>query len=78
MFIFIYIYFSYRIGLTGSKHLYDCFYTEQLLPDNKHAALLFTFLVTILENTDKDHEQLFLYDSLKEGVKFNPTAFGVV
>eukprot|EP01119_Soliformovum_irregulare_P019017 TRINITY_DN5943_c0_g1_i1.p1 TRINITY_DN5943_c0_g1~~TRINITY_DN5943_c0_g1_i1.p1 ORF type:complete len:2529 (-),score=855.67 TRINITY_DN5943_c0_g1_i1:42-7628(-) len=61
----------------GGKHLYQYYFTEQLVPDLKHAALLFTFLVTILRNTKKEYEQQFIYDTLKEGVKFNPEAFCV-
>jgi hypothetical protein len=79
--------------VSGGKHLHQYFFTEQLLPDVKHAALLFTLLVTILESnhsvcslilmtiftdTDKEHEQLFIYNALKEGSKFMPEAFGVV
>jgi len=60
------------------KNVHQYFYTEQLVPDVKHAALLFTFLVTILQNTDKEHEQIFIYDALKEGVIFMPQAFCVI
>lgn len=34
----------------GQKNLYQCFFTEQLLPDIKQATLLFTFLITILQS----------------------------
>jgi len=64
--------------VSGGKHLHQYFYTEQLLPDLKHAALLFTLLVTILQNTEKEHEQLFIYNALKEGVEFMPEAFSVI
>jgi len=68
-----------ELGLsTDEKGLHQLFYTDQLLPDTKHAALLFTFLVTILENTEKQHEQQFIYETLVEGVQFRPDAFCVV
>jgi len=63
---------------SGEKQLHQTFFSDQLIPDTKHAALLFTFLVTILEHTDKEHEQLFIYEALKEGILFRPEAFHVV
>jgi len=42
------------------------------------AALLFTLLVTILKSSDSEHEQQFIYSSLKEGVVVMPEAFPVV
>jgi len=53
-------------------------FTEQMLPDTQYAALLFTFLVTILQNSDLEHEQLFIYESLKEGITVMPEAFPVI
>jgi hypothetical protein len=44
----------------------------------KHGALLFTFLITILQSTEKEHEQEFIYLALKEGVSFMPEAFCVM
>lgn len=48
------------------------------MPDVKSGALLFTFLITILQSTEKEHEQEFIYDALKEGVLFMPEAFCVM
>jgi len=64
--------------LPSGKDLHQYFYSDLLLPDTKHGALLFTFLVTILQNTEKEYEQLFIFNSLKEGVKFMPEAFCVI
>ncbi|KAL6048749.1 Neurofibromin 1 [Balamuthia mandrillaris] len=63
-------------GEAGSPHQY--LFTEQMLPDTMNAALLFTLLVTILKSSDSEHEQLFIYESLKEGVLTMPEAFPVV
>jgi len=60
----------------GSLHQY--LFTEQMLPDTMNAALLFTLLVTILKSSDSEHEQLFIYESLKEGIVTMPEAFPVV
>jgi hypothetical protein len=49
-----------------------------MLPDNMNAALLFTLLVTILKSSDSEHEQLFIYESLREGIVHMPDAFPVV
>ncbi|KYR01829.1 hypothetical protein DLAC_01846 [Tieghemostelium lacteum] len=53
-------------------------YSKDMLPDVDHACLLFTFLVTILVHTDREHEQLFIYEALKEGIQFMPQAFPVI
>eukprot|EP01132_Coremiostelium_polycephalum_P003622 gene3622-4511_t len=53
-------------------------FNEHMIPDVDHAALLFTFLVTILSHTDREHEQLFIYEALKEGIQFMPQAFPVI
>jgi len=66
------------LALSGGKNLHQYFFTEQLLPDVKHGALLFIFLVTILQNTEKEHEQIFIYEALRHGIKFMPEAFSVV
>ena len=48
-----------------------------MLLDTQHAVLLFTFLVTLLQNSDLEHEQLFIYESLREGVHRMPDALHV-
>jgi hypothetical protein len=48
-----------------------------LIPDKIHAALLFTFLATILKSTDLEHEQLYIYRALDEGAHFAPDALPV-
>ncbi|EGG19811.1 neurofibromin [Cavenderia fasciculata] len=53
-------------------------FNEHMVPDSDSAALLFTFLVTILAHTDREHEQLFIYEALKEGIQFLPRAFPVI
>eukprot|EP01133_Synstelium_polycarpum_P017457 gene17457-20830_t len=53
-------------------------FNDHMLPDNDNAALLFTYLVTLLSHTDREHEQLFIYDALKEGITFAPKAFPVI
>jgi len=60
----------------GNLHQY--LLTEQMLPDTMNAALLFTLLVTILKSSDSEHEQLFIYESLREGILTMPDAFPVV
>ena len=52
-------------------------FNHNVTPDKTHAALLFTFLVTILKSTDLEHEQLFIYRSFEEGILFMPEAFPV-
>jgi len=61
---------------TGNLHQY--LFTEQMLPDTMNAALLFTLLVSILKSSDSEHEQLFVYESLREGILIMPEAFPVV
>jgi len=63
-------------GETGSPHQY--LFREEMLPDTMNGALLFTLLVTILKSSDSEHEQQFIYESLKEGVLAMPEAFPVV
>jgi len=63
-------------GEGSSLHQY--LFTEQMLPDTMNAALLFTLLVTLLKSSDVEHEQLFIYQSLREGVLTMPEAFPVV
>lgn len=61
-----------------SGNLYHYLIREEMLPDNVNAALLFTLLVTILKSSDSEHEQLFIYESLREGIVHMPDAFPVV
>jgi len=63
-------------GEAGSPHQY--LFREEMLPDTMNGALLFTLLVTILKSSDSEHEQQFIYESLKEGVLAMPEAFPVV
>ncbi|EGC30977.1 hypothetical protein DICPUDRAFT_50487 [Dictyostelium purpureum] len=53
-------------------------FNDHMIPDVDHASLLFTFLVTVLAHTDREHEQLFIYEALKEGIQFMPQAFPVI
>eukprot|EP01118_Nematostelium_gracile_P017844 TRINITY_DN7749_c0_g1_i1.p1 TRINITY_DN7749_c0_g1~~TRINITY_DN7749_c0_g1_i1.p1 ORF type:complete len:168 (-),score=43.51 TRINITY_DN7749_c0_g1_i1:9-461(-) len=64
--------------MSSGKNLYQYFFNEIILPDTKHAALLFAFLVSILQSTEKEHEQLLVLETLKEGVEYMPEAFGVI
>jgi len=66
------------LGPGLEKDLHKYFFRKQLVPDVKQAALLFTYLVTILQNTEKEHEQGFIFDALKEGAIYMPEAFIVV
>lgn len=50
-------------------------FNAAMVPDQIHACLLFTFLVTILKNSEFEHEQQYIYKSLVEGVSFLPDAF---
>jgi hypothetical protein len=61
-----------------SGNLHHYLIREEMLPDNMNAALLFTLLVTILKSSDSEHEQLFIYESLREGIIHMPDAFPVV
>lgn len=53
-------------------------FNEHLVPDSTHAALLFSTLVTILQHSEIEHEQLFIYDAIKAGVRIAPDAFPTV
>eukprot|EP01088_Endostelium_zonatum_P001229 TRINITY_DN1152_c0_g1_i2.p1 TRINITY_DN1152_c0_g1~~TRINITY_DN1152_c0_g1_i2.p1 ORF type:complete len:302 (-),score=77.30 TRINITY_DN1152_c0_g1_i2:4-909(-) len=64
--------------LGAEGFMYQYLFTEQMLPDTMNAALLFTTLVTLLKSSDAEVEQLFIYQSLREGVLTMPEAFPVV
>ena len=53
-------------------------FTEQMIPDSTNAALLFSFLTTMLKTSEFEHERLFIYKCLKEGVIMVPEALPVV
>ena len=49
-----------------------------MMQDSVHAALLFSFLATVLKSSDSDETvQLFVYECLKEGIEMLPEAFPV-
>lgn len=48
-----------------------------MVPDKLNAALLFTVFVTILKSSESEHEQLYVYKALEEGVHFMPDSFPV-
>eukprot|EP01094_Clydonella_sp_ATCC50884_P006709 TRINITY_DN1591_c0_g1_i1.p1 TRINITY_DN1591_c0_g1~~TRINITY_DN1591_c0_g1_i1.p1 ORF type:complete len:2499 (-),score=1256.67 TRINITY_DN1591_c0_g1_i1:167-7663(-) len=52
-------------------------FNSQMVPDKMNAALLFTFLATVLKTSDFEHEQLFIFQTFQEGVNFLPDAFAV-
>lgn len=52
-------------------------FNSQMVPDKMNAALLFTFLATILKGSDFEHEQAFIFQTFQEGVNFLPDAFAV-
>jgi neurofibromin 1 len=54
-----------------------CFFAEQLQLDHSSAALLFTLLATMLQNNNLEHEQLFIFEALREGAARMPDAFAV-
>ena len=39
--------------------------------------MLFTFFATILQSSDIQHEQLFIYKSFEEGINFMPSIFPI-
>jgi len=53
-------------------------FTEQMIPDSTHAALLFSLLSTMLKTSEFEVERLFIYKCLKCGVNMVPEAFPVV
>ena len=57
---------------------YLVLFTEQMIPDAKHGALLLSFLGAMLEMVESEFEQLFIYECLREGVKNVPEAVPVV
>ena len=57
---------------------YSLLFTEQMIPDASHAALLFSFLTSMLKSSDTEYEQLFIYECIREGVRVAPEAFPVV
>jgi hypothetical protein len=57
---------------------YSLLFTQQMVPETMHAALFFAFLTAMLNTSDSEYEQLFIYECIKEGVKKVPEAFGVV
>ena len=57
---------------------YLVLFTEQMIPDAKHGALLLSFLGAMLEMVESEFEQLFIYECLREGVKMVPEAVPVV
>ncbi|KAF2077194.1 hypothetical protein CYY_001515 [Polysphondylium violaceum] len=65
-------------GAANNRSPLQVLFNEHMVPDADHASLLFTFLVTILAHTDREHEQLFIYEALKEGIQFMPKAFPVI
>eukprot|EP01113_Clastostelium_recurvatum_P009144 TRINITY_DN1436_c0_g1_i2.p1 TRINITY_DN1436_c0_g1~~TRINITY_DN1436_c0_g1_i2.p1 ORF type:complete len:2696 (+),score=879.69 TRINITY_DN1436_c0_g1_i2:238-8325(+) len=65
-------------GVPRSYALLPYLSTEQMVPNQAHAALLFTLMVTMLVNTDREHEQLFIYEALRRGINFMPAVFPVV
>jgi len=58
-------------GEAGSQSLFNSI----LVPDENHAALLFTFLAVLLRNSEIAQEQLFIYRAFEEGVNFMPNLF---
>eukprot|EP01090_Pellita_catalonica_P017046 TRINITY_DN5062_c0_g4_i1.p1 TRINITY_DN5062_c0_g4~~TRINITY_DN5062_c0_g4_i1.p1 ORF type:complete len:2520 (+),score=346.34 TRINITY_DN5062_c0_g4_i1:70-7629(+) len=66
------------LSTTEGTSLHQYLFTEQMLPDTMSAVLLFTLLVTLLKSSDVELEQLFIYQSLCEGVLTMPEAFPVV
>ena len=57
---------------------YLLLFTQQMIPDSTHGALLLAFLTTMLQTCDSVFEQLFIYECLREGVKMVPEALPVV
>lgn len=48
-----------------------------MVPDKIRATLLFTYLVTILKNSESEHEQLYIYKAIEEGAHFMPDCLPV-
>lgn len=57
---------------------YHLLFLKEMLPDTLHGVLLFSTLVTILRSSEIEHEKLFIYEALKEGVQVMPEAFPTV
>ena len=56
----------------------DNLFTKQMIPDFEREVLLFTFLITILKNSEHEHEQIFIYRIFLEGSSFAIDAFPIV
>jgi GTPase-activator protein for Ras-like GTPase/Divergent CRAL/TRIO domain/Cell morphogenesis C-terminal len=67
-----------QILAIGDEGAHQWLFNENMVTDKRHAALLFSFLVTILKNSEFEHEQLFIYETLRAGVQASPEAFPVV
>ena len=52
-------------------------FNSQMVPDKMNAALLFTFLATILKGSEFEHEQQFIFQTFQEGINFMPDAFAI-
>lgn len=57
---------------------YQLLFSKEMLTDTLQAALLFSTLVTILRHSEIEHEKLFIYEALKEGVQVMPQAFPTI
>jgi len=49
--------------------------SDTLVKTDEDAVLLYTFLIVTLQVTDFDHEKIFIYETLKEGIEQSPEVF---
>merc|ERR1712232_207023 len=64
-----------RQALPGDEASNQFLWTSEMIPDSKNAVLLFVYFATVLKHVSGENEKQIIYDVLKEGVKFMPSAF---
>lgn len=64
-------------NLSGENANSNILFNRTMVPDDKHAALAFMLLTTVLRSSDNEHEQILLFRLLDEGVRYNSAPFAV-
>mmetsp|Transcript_33497 Transcript_33497/g.52047 ORF Transcript_33497/g.52047 Transcript_33497/m.52047 type:complete len:256 (-) Transcript_33497:30-797(-) len=68
---------SCRQRLLSCSETGSSMFNVGMVPDKIRACLLFTYLVTILQSSESEHEQLYIYKALEEGAHFMPDCLPV-
>eukprot|EP00011_Vannellida_sp_DIVA3-517-6-12_P006707 CAMPEP_0114622840 /NCGR_PEP_ID=MMETSP0168-20121206/9942_1 /TAXON_ID=95228 ORGANISM="Vannella sp., Strain DIVA3 517/6/12" /NCGR_SAMPLE_ID=MMETSP0168 /ASSEMBLY_ACC=CAM_ASM_000044 /LENGTH=1801 /DNA_ID=CAMNT_0001834063 /DNA_START=22 /DNA_END=5428 /DNA_ORIENTATION=+ len=64
-------------AVSGEAAGANMLFNRQMVPDDETAALVFTFIATVLRSSDLEHEQLLAYKLLDEGVRYNSAPFAI-